>query len=118
MKVTDVVFGSLVVEMMALKSFVLGLTVPCSGHVCVFAGLISSVKSCVCCASHGCLGRKGSWLGGDKDTELSVDVSWGLAAGFVSLKEKRTATFNTVSTDKKLVAQMLTILMVVHDLQF
>lgn len=83
-KCTDAVLGSLVVDMMALKSFVLGLTMPCSGQVSVFAGLICNVVSCVCSASIECWTAKDSWFGVVEDAGLSVDVSWALAAGFVS----------------------------------
>lgn len=61
-KGTDVVLGSLVVEMMALKSFVLGLTLPCSGQASVVAGLINNVESWVCCASEGCWAGNDSWI--------------------------------------------------------
>lgn len=84
---TDAVLGSLVVEMMALKSFVLGLAVPSSGQASVFAGLICNAVSCVCCDSiESWAGNDSdSWLGVPEDAGLSVDVSWALAAGFVSV---------------------------------
>lgn len=86
-KGTDAVLGSLVVEMMALKSFVLGLAMPCSGLASVFAGLICNVVSCICSASVESLAGidSDSWLGVAEDAGLSVDVSWALAAGFISV---------------------------------
>lgn len=90
MKGTDAVPGSLVVEMMALKSFVLGLTMPGSGQVSVFAGLICNVVSCVCTPSIVCWAETDSWLKVTEDAGLSVDVSWALAAGFVSKEGKST----------------------------
>lgn len=101
-KGTDAVLGSLVVEMMALKSFVLGLAMPCSGQASVFAGLICNVVSCACSASIE------SWTGKDSDSwlgaveGLSVDVSWARAAGFVSVRRKYTVfTSCTSLTDEK-----------------
>ncbi len=85
-KGTDAVLGSLVVEMMALKSFVLGLAMPCSGLASVFAGLICNVVSCICSASaESWAGKDSDWLGVAEDAGLSVDVSWALAAGFISV---------------------------------
>lgn len=83
-KGTDAVPGSLVVEMMALKSFVLGLTMPFSGQASVFAGLICIVVSCVCSPSVECCAGIDSWLRVTEDAWLSVDASWALTAGFVS----------------------------------
>lgn len=85
-KGTDAVLGSLVAEMMALKSFVLGLAVPCSEQASVFAGLICNVVSCVCRTSVESWAEtdSNSWLGAVDDVGPSVDVSWALAAGFVS----------------------------------
>ena len=88
-KGTDVVLGSLVVEMMAFKSFVLGLTRVCSGQASVFAGLICNVGSCVCRASIGSCAGKDSRLSMAEDTGLSVDVSWARAAGFDSVRVKK-----------------------------
>lgn len=79
-KGTDAVLSSLVVDMMALKSFVLGLSMPCSGQASVFAGLICNVVSCVC----SCWAENDSWLRVEADTGISVDVSWAPAAGFDS----------------------------------
>lgn len=100
-EVTDAVLGSLVVEMMALKSFVLGSTMPCSGQASVFAGRISDVTSCVWSSSLGTKAGKGSWLGDDKDTELSGDVRWDLAAGFVSVKEQTKVLVNSIYRHNK-----------------
>lgn len=87
MKGTDAVLGSLVVEMMALKSFVLGLAMPWSGQASVFAGLLCNVVSWVCSASIESWAGKDSdsWQGVAGDAGFSVDVSWALAAGFVSV---------------------------------
>lgn len=87
----DAVLGSLVVEMMALKSFVLGLTMPWSGQASAFAGLVCNEISCVGSVSIE------SWAGKDSDscmgipgdTGLSVDVSWVagvLGAGSISVR--------------------------------
>lgn len=46
-KGTGAVLVSLV-EIMALKSFVLGVSMPCSEHVSIFAGFICNICSCVC----------------------------------------------------------------------
>ena len=91
MKGTDAVLGSLVVEMMALKSFVLGLAVPSSGQASVFAGLICNVVSCVCSDStESWAGKESdSWLGIAEEAEISIDESWALAAGFVSVGENK-----------------------------
>lgn len=85
MKGTDAVLGSLVVEMMALKSFVLGSAMPSSEQASVFAGLICNVASCVCRASIESRAGKDSWLGVSGDAGLSEDVSGVLAAGSVSV---------------------------------
>lgn len=64
---------------------------PCSGQASDFAGLICNVVSCVCSASTmSCAGKDSdSWLGAVEDAGLSVDVSWVLAAGFVSGRGRR-----------------------------
>jgi len=95
-KGTDAVLGSLVVEMMAVKSFVLGLAVPCSGQASVFAGLICNVVSCVCSASIESWAGKDSdsWLGVAGDAGLSVVVNWALAAGSVSAGGNRSGQKN------------------------
>lgn len=64
---------------------------PNSGQASVFAGLICNVVSCVCSAStESCAGKDSdSGLGVVEDAELSVDMSWVLAAGFVSETENK-----------------------------
>lgn len=83
MKGTDAVLVSLVVVMMALKSFVLELAVPSTGQASVIAGLICNVVSCVCCDSTESSAGKDSdsSLGVTKDVGLSVEA----LAGFVSV---------------------------------
>lgn len=62
---------------------------PNSGQASVFAGLICNVVSCVCSAStESCAGKdSNSWLGAVEDAGLSEDMSWVLAADFVSETE-------------------------------
>lgn len=85
----NAVLGSLVGEMMALKSFVLGLTVPFSEQASAFAGLVGNAVSCACCAStESWAGKESdSWLVNPGDVGLAVDGSWVagvLTAGFIS----------------------------------
>lgn len=84
-KGNDGVLGSLVAEVMAIKSFVLGSTTACSEPVSVLAGLLCVVASCVCS------GSAWSWVGKDswqavEDAGLSVDWNWVLTAGFTSVR--------------------------------
>lgn len=62
---------------------------PNSGQASVFAGLICNVVSCVCSAStESCAGQiSKSWLDVVEDAGFSADMSWVLAAGFVSETE-------------------------------
>lgn len=79
----DAVLGSLVIVMMAFKSFVLGLAVASTGQASAFAGLICNVVSCVCCDSTERSAEKDSYSLPEvsEDSGLSVEAP----AGFVSV---------------------------------
>lgn len=86
---TSAVLVSLV-EIMAVKSFVLGVSKSCSEHASIFAGFICNAKSWACNDSiESWAVGKHSRLSVAEDGGASEEVTCVLVAGFVSVGEMR-----------------------------